>query len=194
MVTPSLSSRTPSLPSKASSSPLTSSHWTLFLPSSQTLSGTTQDWASTDLHSCPKKRGFQLFPEHCTWHYRRDTVCQIALRTWTPVGSYSPPMLEEVSTHTWGIWTRIESLLMQTADSCFGLFGPRQCGVASGVYPQLLADQQLQLLFDYTRQASRDLVFKMLMDFVLASKLYMWGHSYRQCWGGQLLMIVHTVR
>ena len=33
-----------------------------------------------------------------------------------------------------------------TADSCFGLFGPRQCGVAPGVDWQLLADQQLRLL------------------------------------------------
>ena len=36
---------------------------------------------------------------------------------------------------------KMESLLMQTTDSCFSPFGPCQCGVAPGV------DQQL-LLFD----------------------------------------------
>ena len=39
-------------------------------------------------------------------------------------------------------WPR-HCLLMQTADSCFGLFGPHQCGVAPGVDQQLLADQHL---------------------------------------------------
>ena len=45
-------------------------------------------------------------------------------------------------------------LVNTTADSCFGLFGPRQCGVAPGVDQQLLADQQLQLFCAYscTRQ------------------------------------------
>ena len=43
-----------------------------------------------------------------------------------------------------------------TTNYSFGLFGPRQCGVAPGVDQQLLhvADQQLQLLRSFTREAS----------------------------------------
>ena len=39
-----------------------------------------------------------------------------------------------------------------TTDSCFGLCGPCQCGVAPGVDQQLLTDQQLHVQL---RQVSR---------------------------------------
>ena len=41
---------------------------------------------------------------------------------------------------------KMDCLLMQTADSCFALFGPHQCGVAPEVDQQLLASQQLTTL------------------------------------------------